>query len=249
MTGLDRLLAALAEVHPLDRGALPVAALMNTVVPYRRYRRQLGISSIEEYELLVLRLCAGEGGYGRLDPGELVVGCREALDNPAPGIDMVPGLLEAQLFILRYPDLLEGTETALADTGPELDSDSPPASPTPSDLPLPLSNDAGGLEEKEAAPLLELPDPEDDPPEHSHPPDPAPGPAVSPSFEALQRPEPGKCPGCSIPLPSVEWLRFCPGCGTEIGPVRCPGCRDEVAPGWRHCPRCGHQLGAGGEFV
>lgn len=50
---------------------LPLADLCDSIVPYRANRRALELESSEEYELLLLRLCAGEGGFARTAPKEV----------------------------------------------------------------------------------------------------------------------------------------------------------------------------------
>jgi len=49
---------------------LPLAEIPVSIVPYRTNRRALQIDTSEEYEMVLLRLCAGEGGYVRTDPEE-----------------------------------------------------------------------------------------------------------------------------------------------------------------------------------
>jgi predicted RNA-binding Zn-ribbon protein involved in translation (DUF1610 family) len=47
-----------------------IAELRDTIVPYRANRRALQIESSEDYELALLRLCAGEDGLVRIEPVE-----------------------------------------------------------------------------------------------------------------------------------------------------------------------------------
>lgn len=51
-------------------GSLEVAEIYQAIVPYRTHRTQLQIDSIEDYEMAMLRLLAGEGGLVELDPVE-----------------------------------------------------------------------------------------------------------------------------------------------------------------------------------
>jgi hypothetical protein len=51
-----------ARLHqPLAIGEVP------RVLPYRDARRHLTLDSVEEYETLLIRLCAGEGGFAQAD--------------------------------------------------------------------------------------------------------------------------------------------------------------------------------------
>ena len=72
MDDLDRLFQRL--VHNIRNGhaeylSVPftVQELYDTLVPYRHYRRDLGIETNQDYEAAVTRLLAGEKGYVRAD--------------------------------------------------------------------------------------------------------------------------------------------------------------------------------------
>ena len=76
MTELERffrrLVANLAGSDParLHR-PIPLEDILESIVPYRSNRRALLLESSEDYELVVLRLCAGEGGLVRTEPEEV----------------------------------------------------------------------------------------------------------------------------------------------------------------------------------
>jgi hypothetical protein len=53
------------------RSPLQIGELRDIIVPYRTNRRALQLESSEDYELALLRLCAGEGGYGQTEPPEV----------------------------------------------------------------------------------------------------------------------------------------------------------------------------------
>jgi hypothetical protein len=72
MDDLDRLFQRL--VHNIRNGhaeylSVPftVQELYDTLVPYRHYRRDLGIETNQDYEAALTRLLAGENGYVRAD--------------------------------------------------------------------------------------------------------------------------------------------------------------------------------------
>ena len=76
MTDLQRLFRQLvrnlAATDParLHR-ALPLTDIRDTIVPYRANRRALQLESSEDYELVLLQLCSGEGGFARTEPEEV----------------------------------------------------------------------------------------------------------------------------------------------------------------------------------
>jgi hypothetical protein len=49
---------------------MPLSDIRESIVPYRANRRALQLESSEDYELVLLRLCAGEGGFARTEPEE-----------------------------------------------------------------------------------------------------------------------------------------------------------------------------------
>src|SRR3954470_10234629 len=72
MDDLDRLFQRL--VHNIRNGHIEylsvpftVQELYDTLVPYRHYRRDLGIETNQDYEAAVMRLLSGEKGYIRGD--------------------------------------------------------------------------------------------------------------------------------------------------------------------------------------
>jgi predicted RNA-binding Zn-ribbon protein involved in translation (DUF1610 family) len=50
---------------------LPLTDLRESIVPYRANRRALQLESSEDYELVLMRFCAGEGGFARTEPAEV----------------------------------------------------------------------------------------------------------------------------------------------------------------------------------
>ena len=71
MTDLERLFRRLVDnliaIDParLHR-SMPLSDLYESVIPYRTNRRSLSIDTAEDYDFLLLRLCAGEGGFLRM---------------------------------------------------------------------------------------------------------------------------------------------------------------------------------------
>ncbi|NIS63979.1 MAG: hypothetical protein GTO05_02305, partial [Gemmatimonadales bacterium] len=60
---------------------LQVAEIYQSLVPYRRVKHELGFDSNQDYEAVLLRLLAGEGGFVSLDPPE----AQKALADEAGG--------------------------------------------------------------------------------------------------------------------------------------------------------------------
>lgn len=49
---------------------IPLAEIRESILPYRASRRALQLETSEDYELALMRLCAGEGGFARIEPEE-----------------------------------------------------------------------------------------------------------------------------------------------------------------------------------
>jgi hypothetical protein len=79
MDDLDRLFVLLVqrigEQYPEHQSEpFEVAELYQSLIPYRHFRRELGIETNGDYELALVRLLAGERGYlqGQSDMQEAV---------------------------------------------------------------------------------------------------------------------------------------------------------------------------------
>ncbi len=70
------------------RSPISLEDITTRVLPYRACRRLFGILNVEDYELLLLRLIAGEGGLAAGSPLAAVERCRAELDtgHPDPGV-------------------------------------------------------------------------------------------------------------------------------------------------------------------
>ncbi|HMH55582.1 MAG TPA: hypothetical protein VK535_04915, partial [Gemmatimonadales bacterium] len=53
------------------RQPLPLGEIRRTILPYRANRRALQLETSEDYELVLIRLCAGEGGFARTEPDDV----------------------------------------------------------------------------------------------------------------------------------------------------------------------------------
>jgi hypothetical protein len=211
-----RLVANLAADDPARlHQPLPLEELHGSIIPYRSNRRALGLESSEDYELVLLRLCAGEGGFVHTEPEEARAEFAGELRSPNPDLAVLHQF-ENVLVSLRTAPLAR----ALA---PEPDPHLPFAPP----LPPPIA----GI----AEPALDLPpsDPLDRPA------------AVGGVEQEEVASREARCLHCDGVLPTDRPARFCPHCGQRQAPPECPRCHVEVETGWRHCVNCGTALGAG----
>jgi predicted RNA-binding Zn-ribbon protein involved in translation (DUF1610 family) len=148
-----RLVGNLASTDParLHR-PIPLDDVRLSLVPYRANRRALGLDTSEDYEMVLLRLCAGEGGFVRTEPEEIRARFAEELQSPNPDLAVL-GAAENVVLTLRSAPLARAL-------GPEPEAAYAPPPPPPR-IPVAEPSDVPELPE-----LDDLPEPEpsaDDP--------------------------------------------------------------------------------------
>jgi hypothetical protein len=85
-----QLVANLGATQPARlRQPLLLADIRRTIVPYRANRRALQMESSEDYEVALMRLCAGEGGFARTGPDEVHDEFKREIGSPNPDLTLV----------------------------------------------------------------------------------------------------------------------------------------------------------------
>jgi len=109
MDDLDRLFQRL--VHNIRNGhaeylSVPftVQELYDTLVPYRHYRRDLGIETNQDYEAAVTRLLSGEKGYIRADQS-MQDRLKNEMASPHPDLGAFRDYAETRISLV--PDALQ----------------------------------------------------------------------------------------------------------------------------------------------
>lgn len=222
MTDLERFFRRLVDnLIAIDPARLhrPVelAEIARTIVPYRTNRRALELESNEDYDMVLLRLCAGEGGFVRTDPPDV----QGAFASQAASLNPDLSVLQdfgATGLILATEQLAYalGPEPGMAYAPPEED-DLPPAPADRSVIPL----DSVRWTRATIEPVAPFDSPEEEP-----------------LPEALAE-RTGRCSYCGGALPANRTVNFCPHCGESQSLARCPSCQGEVELGWKHCVTCG----------
>ena len=189
------------------RDSLPLGDIRSAILPYRTHRRALQLESSEDYELLLMRLCAGEGGLAHTSPDEARAAFQAELGTPNPDLSLVELHANASVTL---------DQTAVARTlghKPELAFAPPAAESQPS---------GSGLEH--STPRAAEPQP-------SVPAGHAPAQPESCARCGIALPQnrvvsfcpqcgynlrPKRCPSCGLELES-GW-RHCIGCGAAVTP-------------------------------
>lgn len=115
MDDLDRLFQRL--VHNIRNGhaeylSVPftVQELYDTLVPYRHYRRDLGIETNQDYEAAVTRLLAGEKGYVRADKA-MQDRLKQELESPHADVGAFRDFAETRISL--SPEALQNLGVAV----------------------------------------------------------------------------------------------------------------------------------------
>jgi predicted RNA-binding Zn-ribbon protein involved in translation (DUF1610 family) len=179
--------------HPLS-----LAEIRDSIVPYRANRRALQIESSEDYEVALLRLCAGEGGLATTEPREVQEEFASELVSPNPDLTIIQKHEKAVLCL--NPDALARATDPNPDRAfaPRESTEPPtmPRQPTPTPAPRalksepPLCKRCGGI----------LPT----------------GRAVNFCPQCGENLTRRRCPQCNAEL-EREW-RHCISCGTTLSP-------------------------------
>lgn len=201
-----------------------VSEIYQSIVPYRRYRAALGFDTSLDYDMALLRLLAGEGGFVRVAPDVI----QQALATEAQGINPNPGAFREYAAAEVYLD--GGAVTTVTDAlevygAPPRDRDDH-ARYAPPDF-----------REASARPKPIPPPPRT--PESSDAPDQPPPAVTNPPEAATETPA---CTACHRPLPPDRFVRFCPFCGQSTETMRCPACRTVLEFHWEFCISCGQRV-------
>lgn len=205
--------------------------LLMRIVPYRGARRALRVDTSEDYELLVLRLVSGEGGFVRTEPEPMHIRFAEEAVSVNPDLGVLHEFRDAQLvldpnavaWVLASHSRADSYAPPAATTPPAPPS-VPPVAPPPPAPPVP------------PAPSV---------PRTPPPPAPTPPPPPPPQRESVAsgaRAAEHACLTCGGRLPAGRLVHFCPHCGRSQARGDCPHCLAEVEYGWNFCVACGGGL-------
>ncbi len=101
----DRLTRALSAGGPDQlREPFKVSEIIQALVPYRTYRSELGVDTLQDYEHAILDLLSGERGLLICDPDTVAV-IRKELGSPDPDTTLLRRLqtVEVRLGAVRMP--------------------------------------------------------------------------------------------------------------------------------------------------
>lgn len=202
---------------------MEVGELYQTILPYRLHRRELGLETNQDYELVMLELLSGARGFLIVDDR-----MRDRLSAeqsaPMPNAAIVRDFASAHVALA--PEPLHRLESELRGSGQQL-AQSPGSAPTPREAAAALRSTGGmPVAGRSSAPT----------PSAGLPAEPSPRRATKP---VVVNAAGEHCPFCKGELPAGRELSFCPHCGQDLTLVHCPACGSELERGWKFCVTCG----------
>ncbi|MGQ0538720.1 MAG: zinc ribbon domain-containing protein [Gemmatimonadaceae bacterium] len=248
MDDLDRLFRR--AVHNV-RAAYPelltqpfeISQLYQQVVPYRLNRRELGVETVEDYEVALMRLISGERGYLTGD-AEMQVSLREELESSNPDTSAYRAYATSRIAIaadaVRAADKQPVHRVAAASPAPASAAAGSAAMAARATQPVQAEESAAPADRASPSP-----------PSRQSPAQSTSAKAAGEAGEPVPRaslggaavaPQGEVCRYCSGELPAGRSVTFCPYCGHDLTVQRCPACNTELDVGWRFCVSCGRQV-------
>ena len=128
-----RLVSNLAASDPARlRHPVSLDDILHDILPYRANRRVLRLDTSEDYELVLLRLCAGEGSLVRTEPEEARARFAREAESSNPDLEVLHSFEHVHLTIRPEP-----LSWALAPYPDPVDAPSPPHALDLGDIALP----------------------------------------------------------------------------------------------------------------
>jgi hypothetical protein len=226
-----------------------VAELYQNILPYRHHRRELGLETNQDYELVLLQLLSGARDYFVVSDDMRERLARElAAPNPDPGVFREYSTSQIALSpaaVRRFQSGAAGPEPAFASAATA--ASDPPARAASQRVAAASAATSPRSSSAATAPTLaSQPTPRRPAASSSGAPTPAPrGPAAPVPARPTQTvvPQAGEqCRYCNGALPTGRRITFCPHCGQNLTVVNCLACGTELELGWKFCTTCGRPV-------
>jgi hypothetical protein len=210
-----------------------VSELYQNILPYRHHRRELGIDTNQDYELVLLQLLSGARDYIVVDDRMREALARElASPNPDPGAFREFSSTQISLSSDAVRRVMDGEFGSNDGVPTPATAGRPTASPVV-DAPL-----GGATRPISAAPATRRSTGAGSTPRPAT----ATPPAPKVTGILVQPGEP--CRYCNGALPTGRRITFCPHCGQNLTIVNCMACGTELELGWKFCTTCGRPASA-----
>ncbi len=141
----QRLVEQLAAGGGSAHRPVSVGTLREKILPYRSHRRALGLASVEDYETVLLRLVAEEGGYVKTVPTAAAERCREVLAETNPDLGVLDEVADStiQVTSIAAARIVADEGAGVAQVAPVVQREEttipPPEPVAPLRVPLPVT--------------------------------------------------------------------------------------------------------------
>jgi hypothetical protein len=218
-----------------------VSEIYQDLIPYRTHRDLLGVTMNGDYEHVLLRLLAGEGGFVELESDDARADLLDELDEANPNGAVIrqfaavdvrlaqPSVVPAGAAQTAASEVALVAEADLADEagvtgagGHQAQLFTLEVEETPVEEDLPAADlPAKDLAAAKQAPIVKA------------------APAEVATAQEISSTR--SCAWCRGELPPREGVKYCPFCGRSVLLVPCSGCHASLEPGWHYCVECGTQ--------
>ena len=194
-----------------------VGDLYQNILPFRLFRRELGLDTNRDYELTLTELLSGAGGYLLVDD-RMRDTLRRELSAAVPDAGAFRQFATTQVSI--DPDALAAVAReqleGRAQAGVPGASTLPPVAVTP--------------EQRTSGAMSAVP--------------PAVAPLAPTGRQPIVAAPGESCRFCGGGLPAGRSLTYCPHCGQDQTVLHCQACGGELEVGWKYCTTCGRGVAA-----
>ena len=262
MDDLDRLFRRVvhnvrAAYPELLNQSFEVSQLYQQVVPYRLNRREIGVDSVEDFELALMQLLSGARGYltGEADMQRAL---QDELESLNPDLSAYRGFATSRIGLatdavrhieqqpMSQPTAVGASasvasSSAVAARATERISTTGTATP---DSPRTASGGGGGGGggATRTSPTTSHHQQSAAMPSSKSAGSPTSSASQSRSAESAGDHSPSACRYCGGSLPDGKPIVFCPYCGHDLTVQHCPACNTELEIGWKFCITCGRQV-------
>jgi hypothetical protein len=251
MDDLDRLFRRV--VHNV-RGAYPelitqsfeVSQLYQQVVPYRLNRREIGVETVEDYELALMQLLSGARGYLTGD-ADMQHALQDELESLNPDLSSYRAYATSRIAIsadavraIDQQPITQSVGTPVA-AGVSVGAAASAAVAARATERISTSSDTE-VSDAPARRTVAKAHPQPSAVMSSKSSSPATSGSTSKAAESSEGDHAANCRYCSGSLPAGKSIVFCPYCGHDLTVQHCPACNTELEIGWRFCITCGRQV-------
>ena len=227
-----------------------VAEVYQNILPYRHHRRELGLETNQDYEMVLLQLLSGARDYLVVND-EMRQRLSQELASPSPDAGAFREFSTAQIAlspsaVRRFQHgAVPEAEPALAAAGASVGSEAPTRAASARSSSSSTTAPRNSASATTAPMVASQPGPRRAAASSvSTAPRAAAAPVTSRPTQTIVPQSGEQCRYCNGALPAGRRITFCPHCGQNLTVVNCLACGTELELGWKFCTTCGRPVSA-----